>query len=465
MKLKTSVAWFLRLKQLLKLLRNKRKEICINENDPEKQRTTVENRINNFKTTIGKQCLCPEDYAKAEQAIIQFVQCQRFKDEIVLLKAGNNVKKDSQLYKLDPVWENGVLRVGGHLNRAAMPEETKHPVILSNDLHVSTLILYHIHQQLRHGGRKCMLCCLRKKYWITNANSAAREVIPKCVTCRRHSGKMTEQKMANLLKERALPDEALFINVGVDYFGPISVKRGRNILKRYGIIFTCFTSRAVHLEMAYTLDTDSCINAIRRFICRRGRVSSIRSDNGTNFVGANREMKEYLAALNHNKIQGALIRDGVTWHFNPPVASHHGGVREHLICSVRSVLSSVLNRLANCPLWNRNHSEQQTYHLSFRWDRRFGDSDTQSHLSLKEKTSLTSWTHRTKRSLHQTEMEAGAVYSRPLLEAVDLWVLNCDARDTKMVQSQKKPQTWRHCHYCRCYSSQKFLDDGQSFGG
>lgn len=116
-----------------------------------------------------------------------------------------------------------------------------------------------------------------KKYWITTANSAVRQVISKCVTCRRQRGKTVDQKMADLPKERVLPDEAPFTNVGVDYFGPIDIKRGRSALKRYGVIFTCFSSRAIHLEVTYSLDTDSCINAIRRFICRRGPIKSIRS--------------------------------------------------------------------------------------------------------------------------------------------------------------------------------------------
>ena len=298
--------------------------------------------MNDFKSKIHGQCLCPEDYTKAERAIIGFSQSQQFKDEITSLKSGLKVKRDSQLYKLDPVFEGGVLRVGGRLSKSALPEETKRPVILSKDQHVSTLILQHIHLQLGHGGRNHMLSHLRKKYWITKANSAARKIILKCIVCRRQRGKMIEQKMANLPIERVLPDEAPFTNVGIDYFGPINVKRGRSTLKRYGVIFTCLTSRAIHLEVANTLDTDSCINAIRRFICRRGQVLSIRSDNGTNFVGANREMREALAALNDNRIQGALVQDGVTWNFNPPAASHHGGVWERLISSVRTVLHSVL---------------------------------------------------------------------------------------------------------------------------
>lgn len=78
----------------------------------------------------------------------------------------------------------------------------------------------------------------------------------------------------------------------IDYFGPIDVKRSRSLLKRYGVLFTYLTSRAVHLEVAYTLDTDSCINAVRRFICRHGPVPTIRFDNGTNSIGATWELKK-----------------------------------------------------------------------------------------------------------------------------------------------------------------------------
>ena len=104
------------------------------------------------------------------------------------------------------------------------------------------------------------------------------------------------------------------------------------------------TSRAVHIEVANSLDTDSCLNALRRFICRRGQVKRIRSDNGTNFVGAQRELKEALAKMNQQRIQGALLQKGIQWSFNPPGASHHGGVWERLIKSVRQVLHAVLKQ-------------------------------------------------------------------------------------------------------------------------
>ena len=270
------------------------------------------------------------------------MQKHKFRSKIASLNGGcKNFPKDSLLYKLDPIMDGEILRVGGRLSKAAMPTESKHPVILSKDLHISTLILRHIHQQLGHTGRNHMLSSLQQKYWIISANSAARKVISDCVVCRRKRGKPGEQKMAGLPEERVLPDKAPFTDVGVEYFGPIDVKRGRSHLKTYGILFTCLTSWAVH---AFTLDADSYINAVQRFICRREPVPSIRSDNSTNFVGANRELKESLADLNHGKIQRALVKDGINWSFNIPAASHQGCVWECLIRSVKIVLTSVLKQ-------------------------------------------------------------------------------------------------------------------------
>lgn len=160
--------------------------------------------------------------------------------------------------------------------------------------------------------------------------------------CRRVRGKTVEQKMADLPLERILPDLPPFTNVGLDYFGPIEVKRGRIYVKRYRVIFTCMSSRAAHLEVANSLETDSCIHVLRRFICRRGQVKHIRSDNGTNLVGAQKELKRALNDLDKNQIQDSLLKYGVQWSFNPPAASHQGGVWERLIRSARQVLNSIL---------------------------------------------------------------------------------------------------------------------------
>ena len=148
-----------------------------------------------------------------------------------------------------------------------------------------------------------------------------------------------------------LPEDRLhqappFTYCAVDYFGPWIVKDKRKELKRYGVLFTCMASRAIHLEVAHSLETDSFIQALRRFICRRGPIRQMRSDQGTNFVGAKKVLKEALSELDQDKIGKELLQDNCDWFsfkMNVPSASHMGGVWERQIRSVRNVLSVLLD--------------------------------------------------------------------------------------------------------------------------
>ena len=159
---------------------------------------------------------------------------------------------------------------------------------------MSTLIIEHCHLISGHSGREYVLSLLREKFWIVKASSAIRRVLSKCVSCRRRQRPVCEQKMADLPVDRLTPDQPPFTSVGVDYFVPFKVKRGRSLVKRYGVIFTCLAIRAVHIEVSHSLDTDSFLLALRRFIARRGQVKEIRSDNGTNFSSGEKEPHQRL---------------------------------------------------------------------------------------------------------------------------------------------------------------------------
>ena len=130
----------------------------------------------------------------------------------------------------------------------------------------------------------------------------------------------------------------------MDYFGPFMVRRGRALERRYGCIFSCLQCRAIHLELAQSLTTDSFILALMRFVNRRGSPVEIVSDNGSNFVGAERELGEWLSKLDQERISTQLVEKRIAWRFNPPNASHRGGVWERMIRSVRKILNSVAGR-------------------------------------------------------------------------------------------------------------------------
>jgi len=271
-KLRKAVAWLLRYKSFL------RGKVC---KDPSKQEEA---------SVAGSLTL--REINEAEMVIIQHVQAAEFRDVLNTLakntaKDENDAKKflkkaHSSIYKLSPNLKAGILRAEGRLLHSDLSNDSKYPVILPYKHHVTDLIIEHHHMSMGHMGQESVLSSLRRKYWIIKGRSAVRRVIRKCMSCQRRSAQPGEQYMADLPKDRVTANQPPFTCVGIDYFGSFEVKQGRSRVKRYGCLFTCLNTRAVHIEIAHSLDTGSMINALRRFISIRGYPQEIRSDQGTN---------------------------------------------------------------------------------------------------------------------------------------------------------------------------------------
>ena len=138
-----------------------------------------------------------------ELAILYYVQHQAFPNELRTLAGKLHVTRCSYIRKLDPILDSvGLVRVGGRLNRSCMPVESKHPIILPKNHHVSLLILRQIHQDLKHSGRNHMMAVLRENYWLVHAASAIRKLVSKCTICRRQRSSVGEQKRASLPADR-----------------------------------------------------------------------------------------------------------------------------------------------------------------------------------------------------------------------------------------------------------------------
>ena len=295
-----------------------------------------------------------DELQNAEKTIIGAVQTQAFSEEVELLSTktkGQDIsrtRRHSRLHRLDPYMDSdGLIRVGGRIRRANIPRDLAHPVVLPSQGHVTTMIIRHHHERARHAGRGITLNEIRASgYWIVKLRTAVASYVWRCVTCRKLRGSRAGQKMADLPVDRLDPAPP-FTNTGVDMFGPFYVKEGRSERKRWGCMFTCMVTRAVHIEVTHSLSTDSFLNAYRRFVARRGPVRQIRSDRGTNFVGAKNELQAALNEMDQDRIQRTLSQDGcdwVTFKMNVPSASHMGGIWERMIRSARTVLSALLNQ-------------------------------------------------------------------------------------------------------------------------
>ena len=210
---------------------------------------------------------------------------------------------------------------------------------------MSQLIIRYFREKTAHSIRWMTINEIRNaEYWIINCTSAVKSLIKKCVTCRHLIGSICQQEMADLPRER-LFQEPPFTYCSNDMFGPILVKEGRKKMKRYGCCFKCLSNRAIHIESTNSLSTDSFIEALRRFVSRRGNIRVIRTDNGTNFVGASAELNKAFSEMNHKKTNEVMLEHGgqwIQWKRNPPTASNMGGLWERQIRSACLILVAPL---------------------------------------------------------------------------------------------------------------------------
>lgn len=150
--------------------------------------------------------------------------------------------------------------------------------------------------------------------------------------------------MAPLPIARVTPFTDAFTYTGLDAFGPYFTTVGRRTEKRYGIVYTCMTVRAVFIDLVHDLSTDAFLMSFRNFHISRGLCCKhIYSDNGTNFRGADREMQASLRDLDQAGIKNASANRGIEWHFNPPASPHMGGAWERKVRSIKRVLEKLLH--------------------------------------------------------------------------------------------------------------------------
>ena len=276
----------------------------------------------------------------AEELILREAQRVALSAELSASSRGCFLSTGSKLQHLSPyVDERGLLRVGGRLNKAPLHASSRNPIILPES--EITRLVSDAHRRILHSGLEHTLCEVRLSYWISKARSVVKKVLHRCAFCRNRRALPRPPKMADLPGSR-FDTSRPFACFGLDYFGPLSVRRFRKTEKRYVLLVTCLATRALHLEVVTSLDTDGFLMALRRFIARRGRPKLILSDNGTNLVAGGRELRTCIREWNQAQIVNELSQKQIEWQFNPPTASHMGGVWERLVASVKRALRVVL---------------------------------------------------------------------------------------------------------------------------
>lgn len=285
--------------------------------------------------------LSVSDLKEAEQTWVREAQEQSFQDEIDTLKKGKPIKKTSRLAKYDPFLdEYGLLRVRGRL-QTPIAEETRNPILLDGRHTLTKLIVMKEHKRALHTNNERVVNDLRQKYCILRLRPTVRSIARSCTLCVLRKKAATKPNFGLLPRVRTEAHIRPFTNCGMDYFGPICVTIGRRHEKRWGAIFTCLSTRAVHIEIVASLSTDSALMALRRMAARRGWPQIIYSDNATNFKGADLELRKAMEKWTP-EIENLCLVQRTEWRYIAPGAPHQGGAWERLIRTIKDAIRIVL---------------------------------------------------------------------------------------------------------------------------
>lgn len=281
------------------------------------------------------------DIHGAKEIWYKKVQSDSYEDEMRQLLASKFVSESSKLYQLSPfIDDNGTIRMKGRI-------PGYNPIILDPNHHFTFLLVHWYHEVNLHSGIESVINQLREMYWIPKCRSLVKKVFKRCNHCKILKPKVKPVIMGDIPKERSEPCNYSFTFVGLDYFGPMMVKYGRKREKIWGALFTCMTTRAIHVELVSKLDTNCALMAITRFANLRGVPKKIFSDNATCFKSVSKELEKLRDELDDDQTRDKLSLKNIQWMFNPPAAPNFGGVYERMVRSVKEGLRVLLT--SECP--------------------------------------------------------------------------------------------------------------------
>ena len=285
------------------------------------------------------------DLNKALSAIVSFVQHKHYGQALKILQSDSPeglaqaivkcaqrrsgqpkhwLNKLRSFNKFRPcVDSSGLLRIEGRLsNSPELNEDMKHPVILPSRGALTRLVVLQSHVDDCHVGVQHTLLGTRKKFWIVNGNASVKHYLNDCGECTLAKAKPVRQLMADLPVARTAASHKAFAVCGLDFLGPLNYIEGRSTKKAWGLLFTCMTSRAIHVEIVTSLSLSEFMLAFSRFNDVRGKVEEIYSDNGSTFQAASKALPEL---LNDPQLRNSLRKKGIRWEFIPAYAPSQGG--------------------------------------------------------------------------------------------------------------------------------------------
>ena len=291
--------------------------------------------------------LGPEDLDKAEYHWIRYIQSLSFKQELQYLQGDHSHAAPIYVQQFGLFMdERGLLRCKGRINNSDLHLEQKNPILLPSKHAYIDLMIKEFHHRVRHSGINDTLVALREKYWIIRGRQAVKCVVKACVIRRRMEGPSYPAQAPADLPAYRVSDDPPFTHVGLDFAGPLYVKDGGHQSeecnkKAYICLFTCASTRAIHLELIAGLNVETFLLAFRRFISRRGLPATLMSDNAKTFKSASKDIRSITRST---EVIRYLTNQRTSWRFIVSRAPWWGGFWERMVRSVKRCLRKVIGK-------------------------------------------------------------------------------------------------------------------------
>ena len=295
----------------------------------------VKRFVNNLKHKKEKRKL-----EKGNLAVEEIIGAERIwiQDAQKMLEESANFEKTR--VHLGVIEKNGLLVCQGRLENSDLDIESKYPIILPKEHKLAQLIVLDCHEKVHHLKVRATLAELRSRFWITSGRQFVKKILKPCFRCRYLDGKSFNAPATAALPDFRVSEAPSFSTTGVDFAGPLFVKaEGGEMIKSYICLFSCFITRAVHLEVVSDLATPTFVNCLRRFSARRGTPVRIVSDNAKTFKATSKLLNKLSS---ETEVRDFFVSKRIIWRFNLDRSPWWGGAFERMVGSVKRCLSKVL---------------------------------------------------------------------------------------------------------------------------
>lgn len=250
--------------------------------------------------------------------------------------------KDRDLF-MDPKLE--VYRCGGRLKNSALPYNTVHPFWLPKKHPTTRALILHVHVESKHSGPSTTLAKLRDEFWVSSGKRMVKKFLNYCFTCKRYKSLPFQlPEMAQLPEERVMKSSP-FTYCGVDNFGWLNVREAQEVKKVWVTLFSCMSTRAIHLELVESLSAEAFLEAMRQFISRRGKPKKMWSDNAGNFRLTEKILEEaWSKIVQSEEVMNYCSTEGIAWKFIPERAPFFGGFYERMVGVVKAAMKVSLGK-------------------------------------------------------------------------------------------------------------------------